>query len=218
MGIAGILVATAVVGGTMADFTAKSEQGKTDITTKSLGITLEDDAVPKCMAIEELEMDKLGMPGDEIEMPYRIRNDVPDGYDLYTRVTIYKSWGKHDEKLDSSMIKLFVYTDSDEPQELTCEDGNPKMLNDWIVWYSDDEQVIAYYTKPLTTDPNDWTTHIFDLVSISPEITNAYTGQTVKLEIKADAVQTAVAESSIPSEWGVYPTFDEAGNIVSIAE
>lgn len=208
MSIAGVLVLTAVIGGTLAGFSTKSEQGKTDITTKSLGIVLEDEAVPLSSAIEEV---KVGMPGDEVKMPYYVKNDIPDGYELYTRITIYKYWESKKENLNTQMIQVYAL-DGDDKVELVPG----TIVNGWMVWYADDEQIIAYYTKPLACGES--TSNVMDLVSIAPEITNEYTGETVMLEIKADAVQKAAAEASIPSEWGVYPSFDADGNITGIEE
>lgn len=206
MSIAAVLVLTAIIGGTLAGFqTETAEQGTTDITTKSLGIELVDGEVPMAAGIEEA---KVGMPGDEIEMPYNIVNDIPDGYELYTRVTIYKYWDSENNELDPEMIQLRV-----QGEELT----EGMVVNDWIVWYADEEQVIAYYTKPLAT--GEATSNIVDTLYIAPEINNDYTGETVMLEIKADAVQAAVAkDGSIPSEWGVFVDIDENGVITKIEE
>lgn len=210
MSIAGILVLTAVIGGTVAGFTAKSEEGKTDITTKALGITLIDDQqVPMCRSVEEVPASELGMPGDEVAMGFHVTNDIPDGYDLYTRVTVYKYWD--DRSLDAKYIGLFAGK-GEARTELTA--GTE--VNDWIIWYVDEEQMIAYYKRPLAA--NESTLNILDSLSISPEISNDYTGKTVMFEIEADAVQKAVAEKAIPAEWGVYASFDDAGNIVSITE
>lgn len=206
MSVAGAMMLTLIIGGTMAGFTAQSEDGTADITTKQLGITLVDGKVPMAGAAEEVQ---IAMPGDEIPVPYRVTNDVPDGYDLYTRVTIYKYW--EDRSLDAKNIQLYAGS-GDAKTELTAG----TKVGDWIVWYQDEEQVIAYYTRPLASGES--TGNILDTLSVSSDITNEYTGQTVKLEIEADAVQKAVAESSIPAEWGVYPTFDSNGTITAIAE
>ena len=206
MSVAGAMMLTLIIGGTMAGFTAQSEAGTADISTKQLGITLEDGNVPMANAMEEIE---IAMPGDEIPVPYRVTNDVADGYDLYTRVTIYKYW--EDRSLDAKNIQIYVGSGEDkvELKAGTNVDG-------WIVWYEDEEQVIAYYTRPLAAGES--TSDILDTLTVSKEISNSYTGQTVKLEIEADAVQKAVAESSIPAEWGVYPKFDSNGTITAIAE
>lgn len=217
MSIAGILVLTAVIGGTLAGFSTKSEQGKTDITTKSLGIVLlEDEEVPLGAALEEVE---IGMPGDEVAMPYCVKNDIDNGYELYTRVTIYKYWdeafelSKENTQLDAQNIQLYAL-DNATGEKVELQPG--VKINGWWVWYADEEQVIAYYTYPLATGMT--TGKILDTVFISPEITNEYTGKHVMLEIQADAVQKAAASDSIPAEWGVYPVIDENDVITNIEE
>lgn len=208
MGAAGAMMLTLVIGGTRAGFTTQSEAGKADISTKALGIDLKDGEVPMAAAMEEI---KIAMPGDEIPVSYHVTNNVEEGYDLYTRVTIYKYWEDRDSDLDAGTIHLYAGSGDAKTELLSNTE-----LNDWIIWYQDEEQIIAYYKKPLA--PNEITTNIMDSLTVSAEITNEYTDKTVKLEIEADAVQKAVAESSIPAEWGVYPTFDANGTITAIEE
>ena len=209
MGIAGAMVLTFIIGGTMAGFTAQSEQGKTDIKTKQLGITLGDgEGVPLSDKPDDIE---IRMPGEEVPAAYSVTNDVQEGYDLYTRVTIYKYWEDHPDELDPELIHLYAGKETDR-QELTAGTA----VNGWLIWYADAEQVIAYYTKPLAT--GEVTSNILDSISVSAEVDNSYTDKKVMLDITADAVQKAVAESSIPAEWGVYPEFDADGNITGIKE
>lgn len=213
MSIAVVLVMTAIIGGTLAGFNTESEQGKTDITTKSLGIDLAGSQTPLG---EEKLVANVSMPGAEIEMPYYITNNVQEGYELYTRVTLYKYW--ENEELDGTKIHLYVKDSNGNAVELTAlEDADAAVrVNDWFIQYSDEEQVILYYAKPLAAGER--TGNVLDLITVSPEVGNAYTNQNITLEIQADAVQKIAADASIPSEWGVYPTFDADGNIVSIAE
>lgn len=205
MSIAAVLTMTAIIGGTLAGFNTQSRQGKTDITTKALGIDLVGDSI----AVEAY------MPGAEVSVPYYVVNDVEDGYDLYTRVTIYKHWD--DFTLDADKISLYVKGTDGKAVELTAdENGGSVQVNNWFIQYADDEQIILYYARPLAS--GEATEHVLDSLVVDAKIDNTYANQKVILEIQADAVQKIAAESSIPSEWGVYPSFDENGNIVSIAE
>lgn len=214
MSIAAALVLTAVIGGTLAGFNTESEQGKTDITTKSLGINLADSNTP--LGEAKLVADAY-MPGTEAPMPYCITNNVKEGYELYTRVTIYKYWdGRND--LDASKIHLYVSGADGSKIELTADEetGEVTRVNDWFVQYADEEQVILYYARPLAAGEK--TENVLDFFVVDETVGNEYTGQKIALDIQADAVQKIAAEAAIPSEWGVYPGFDADGNIVSIAE
>lgn len=214
MSIAAVLAMTAIIGGTLAGFNTQSEQGKTDITTKSLGIELTNNNGE----IEgENSVSGKYMPGSVTEIPFSVTNNVEEGYDLYTRVTIYKSW-KDRTDLDASVIHLYAKDASGNPVELMpdAETGETVMINDWFIQYADDEQIILYYAKPMVA--GDVTANVVDTLMIDASIDNTYADQEIVVEVVADAVQRIAAESSMPSEWGVYPTFDENGNIVSIAE
>lgn len=212
MGVAGILVLTAVAGGTLAGFRTQSEQGKTDITTKSLGIELTGKSVD--LDEQTLTADNY-MPGAEVEMPYFVTNNVKEGYELYTRVTIYKYWQDRPE-LDAGKIHLYVKDASGNATELTSEEGQLLQVNNWFVQYADAEQMVLYYTKPMKA--GEITDNVMDSLMVDVSVNNNYAGQKVILEIKADAVQKIAADASIPSEWGVYPTFDGDGNITAITE
>lgn len=215
MGVAGVLAMTAIIGGTLAGFNTQSEQGKTDITTRSLGIELTGKSVR--MDEEKLVTDTY-MPGTEVNLPYYVTNNVEEGYDLYTRVTIDKYWEqKENGELDPAKIRLYTRNADGTLTELTAGDGAEAVrTNDWFVQYADEEQVILYYARPLAA--GEQTGNVLDCLVVDAEAGNEYTNQRIVLEVRADAVQKIAAESSIPSEWGVYPEFDTDGNIVSIAE
>lgn len=215
MSIAAVLALTAIIGGTLAGFNTESEQGKTDITTKSLGIELAGSNTP---IGEGKLVANVSMPGMEVEMPYCVTNNVEEGYELYTRVTIYKYWDSENAELDSTQIHLYVRDADGNKVELAADENAAEAVrvNDWFIQYADEEQVILYYAKPLAAGEN--TGNVLDFLMVNEKVGNAYTNQNVALEIQADAVQKIAADASIPSEWGVYPTFDADGSIVSIAE
>lgn len=214
MSVAGVLAMTAVIGGTLAGFNTQSEQGKADITTKALSIDLKGTQAP--IADEKVNVD-VRIPGDWVDTPYFVTNDEENGYDLYTRVTIYKYWqDRENENLSAEEIHLYVGDDQENTELLTGEDGAVTHVGDWFIQYADEEQVILYYAKPLA--PGETTQNVLDGLKIDARVGNEYTDQTVVLEVQADAVQKIAADASIPSEWGVYPTFDESGNITSITE
>ena len=73
-----------------------------------------------------------------------------------------------------------------------------------------------YYTKPLAS--GETTANFIDSLSFATDMNNDYADEKVELAFSADAVQVIAAEDSIPSEWGVYPEFNENGEITKIVE
>lgn len=200
---AGVLVLAAVIGGTLAGFNTKTEQkGSVDITTKKLSIELAGSAESE--ALTDL------VPGGGVQdLHHSVVNDAADGYTLYTRVTIDKIWTAEDgSRLPADNIILHAGKDAVELKEGT-------KVNDWLVWYSDEDQVIMYYTLPVKAGEE--TRNFIDGFSISAKTGNAYADASADILFTVDAVQEIAAKDSIPSEWGVYPTF-ENGVITSIEE
>lgn len=206
MCIASVFVVTAMVGGTLAGFnTSTQTKGVTNISVKALGIEMlgTGDANSKEVIIEK------GTPGSEVPLQQSVQNNIKEGYTLYTRVTIDKKWDN--SKLDSSKIRLYVGS-GENKQELVAG----KTINDWIVWYSDAEQVVMYYTKPLLA--NEQSTDFINSISFETDMNNDYAGANASLAFTADAVQEIAVADAMPSEWGVYPEFDKNGVISKIEE
>lgn len=215
MSLAGALVATAIVGGTLAGFNTQSKTvGVSDINLKAISIRLNENSVAKGSETTE----KI-LPGKDVPYSFNVTNDISDGYTFYARVAIdmklklaEKNIKAYGDALDEGdKVKLVVRNGSDDI-ELT----KGTKVNDWIVWYADDEQVIMYYTKPLKS--GETSGDFVNLIRFDKTMGNKYTDATVDLSVETDCVQDIAADAAIPAEWGVYPTFDEAGNIVSIEE
>ena len=207
---AGVLVMTAVIGGTLAGFNTSTEsKGVANITVNALGI----DLLGGNAGSDSLETGSLAcssiVPGGQSVLQHNIVNNVEGGYELYTRVTIDKKW--KDESLDPSKIHLYAGEDANQTELIAGA-----QVNGWSVWYSDDEQVVMYYTKPLKA--GEASENMIDAVGFSLDMDNTYAGAEVAIDFSADAVQTIAAADSIPSEWGVYPTIAEDGTITSIEE
>lgn len=93
-------------------------------------------------------------------------------------------------------------------------------------WYimentdGNDENLYLYYKAPLSEDAT--TTPILEGLKIAESLTNEYADKGIQLDVEVDAVQASESESArqdaILTEWGVWPEFDGAGNIVSIEE
>lgn len=206
MCVAGILAGSAIIGGTLAGFnTEMKQQGVAQITTKSMSIGIRENNGES----QKAELETAVAPGTEIPVARSIVNDAPEGYDLYTRVTIYKRWNR--DGLDGRKIHLYL-----GDTELTMENSEAVSDTDWILWYADDEQAVMYYRKPLSE--NQATSEVLSSLKIAGDVNNAYAGAEVILEFDVDAVQKIAAQDAIVSEWGVYPVIDEDGSIVSISE
>ena len=208
MCIAGALVMTAVIGGTLAGFNTSTEnKAVTNITVNELGIDLTSGSSKE---IDKGTIEGIAIvPGGEVEIAQNIINDVEGGYELYTRVTIGKKW--ENDKLDASKIHVYAGVGEDKSELVAGT-----QVNDWIVWYSDEEQIIMYYTKPLNA--GEASKNLIDAVGFDADMDNAYAGAKVVIEFSADAVQTIAAEDSIPSEWGVYPVIEADKTISAIEE
>lgn len=202
---AGTLVMATMIGGTLADFnTSTGNKGISNITVKELGIGMKSKTASEQIGQNGSD-DIAVVPGGEVEVSHSIVNDVPEGYELYTRVTIDKKWKS--DALDSSKIHLYA-----QDTELVAG----ATVNGWIVWYADEEQVVMYYTKPLKAGEE--TANLIDTVKFDADMGNAYVGAKIELDFSADAVQRIAAEDSIPSEWGVYPEIEADGTIRAINE
>ena len=201
---AGILVMTAVIGGTLAGFNTTTEQKSvSNITVKSLGIQMV--GTGQTETLEENTLKDHVIPGGTVGLEKNIVNNVRDGYDVYTRVTIDKQW--ENKELDSSLIQLFA-----SEEELV----QGEKINDWFVWHADDEQIIMYYSKPLKAGES--TSDFISRLDFSHKMNNNYTKAEVNISFRADAIQVIAAEDAMPSEWGIYPVIDENGIITAIEE
>lgn len=209
MCVAAILAGTTIIGGTLAGFnTGTNDTGIVEISTKSLGIDVIQTG-EATTTLEEIDSTKV-VPGGKLPFVRSVVNNVEDGYELYVRVTIYKKW--MDETLNHEAARLYM---KDEI-ELTEENAAQIEKLGWILQYQDEEQVILYYKYPLS--PNETTANVLEEIGMDASLDNAYADQNLGLEIEVDAVQSIAGTDAMISEWGVYPTMDSSGTIISIAE
>ena len=199
MAIAAVLLLATMVVGTLAALNTKSEKAIANISIKSVGVTVIKDE-PATLADGSKKEPVTIVPGDDIEMQRAVKNNIPDGYDVYVKVVIYHSWDKKDgnpveaEKADS----IYVHN------------------SDWLAQYADEEQMILYYTKPLA--PDQTTSNFMDGILFQESMGNEFADAAYTLEYEVTAVQANNAEDAIAAELGVFPTFDEKGNILSVSE
>ncbi len=207
MGIAGVLVLTTMIGGTLAAFQANSSQGTSDITTKDLNIYISENGA------EGLERYRSGimkaMPGEVINEDLKAVFASSSNYDAYIRITLYKAWGKAGE--DGSFVKSH-----DTALALDKIKIIPENAEDWIIIANDDEMTTMYYKKPLSESAKIETSKFIEQIQISKELGNQYTDLSFIIEANADAVQSIGGAEAIKSAWGVTAVLDSEKNITDI--
>lgn len=209
MGLALALAATAAIGTTLAGYNTETDRaGVADISVRNLSIQILDESVPTS---DSAQID-FRVPGDMVELERQVINNEANGYELYTRVTINKSWAKRSD-LDSNMIHLLLdvsETGEADYIELARENADALLARGWILWYQDDEQVILFYQDPLSVGES--TGAVLSAVLIDEEIDNEYADQDIEIAFCTDAVQKVAVNAAMPSEWGVYPVFEEGSD------
>ena len=209
MCIAGALVMTAVIGGTLAGFNESTEQRKTNINVNSLAINVTDANTGGDVAKDDLGriiISEPAMPGGRIEVDRTIENT--GDYPIYIRVTVNKKWD--DRSLSADSIQLDLESAG------------------WITLPSENqEQIILYYTNPVNPVNEERTEGIIELpvtgISFDAGLTNEYANKTFELAVEVDAVQAVqgenaqLAQDAMLSEWGVFPVIDN-GVITGIEE
>ena len=212
MGIAGALVVTTIIGGSLALVrTSSSGQATSDITTKDLGIGIYEDNTE---AIDGEIIVKTKVPGETVSKNLVIKNTktTDTGYDTYVRVTIYKTWGE----MSDSQNKIFIKDSSLEQLDQIIlgitQDPN---------WYlstvaSTNEETVLYYKVPIK--PGESTTPFLNSIKIDESLGNKYADKSILLDIDADAVQVIDGVDAISSAWGISVSVNNLGEITSIAE
>lgn len=207
MGIAGVLVLTTMIGGTLAAFQATSSQGTSDITTKDLNIYIsENDA--EGLALYQSGVMK-AMPGEIIDENLKAVFASSANYDAYICITVYKAWGDAGE--NSSFAKSY-----DTALELDKIKIIPENAEDWIVIENDEETMTMYYKKPLSESSKTETSKFINQIQISKELGNQYADLPFIIEASADAVQSIGGAEAIKSAWGVTAVLDSEKNITDI--
>lgn len=203
MCIAGALVMTAVIGGTLAGMNKETdEESVAEITVNSFGIGVTGTGIGENGEESKvISLDAAAAPGGTVTIERSIENN--GSYDLYARIVINKKW-----EVDKSAETIQLVFD-------------PELVKNWINPYEatmskDDEQIILYYTLPITKDAE--VKLPLTGIQFDSSLNNDYAGKSVSIDISVDAVQAAVVKDSMLSEWGVFPTIDENGVITAITE
>ena len=217
LGMAGVALALVVIGGTFAmRSTQTADTGVTDISVKDIEISVAPSSETVQKEIEN------AVPGGDVDFSYAVTNEAKEGVDrvdVYVRAIIYKQWedveesntddSKKNKGLDGSLVSILQ-----NGMEITGTDTN---LDNWIVGYEDEEEVILYYKHVLKNGES--TDDFISGIRFSTAIDNAYAGKKLTIDIEVDSVQSTVGVSAMQSAWGVSPTIDdETGDITDISE
>ena len=214
-GVGIILIAVALIGGTMAANNAQTSQAaEAEISVNGLKGGIEVSSEDPVFAKNS---DVTATPGGDYDLSL---NAVNAGgkldYASYFKAVIYKEWNDangyidpvESEAITEDRVRIGdTYLDEVEPGDV---------VNGWIVASVDEEEIVLFYTKPV--DVGQATTPFIDGVTFAENLDNRYTQATYNLDFEVTAVQTVSGEAAFASSFGVYPVIDKNGNIVSVSE
>ncbi|MBQ5385955.1 MAG: hypothetical protein IIU40_02805 [Lachnospiraceae bacterium] len=215
-GVGIILIAVALIGGTMAANNAQTSQAaEAEISVNGLKGGIEVSSEDPVFAKNS---DVTATPGGDYDLSLNAVNAGGDlDYASYFKAVIYKEWndanGDYIDPVESEAITEDrvrigdTYLDEVEPGDV---------VNGWIVASVDEEEIVLFYTKPV--DVGQATTPFIDGVTFAENLDNRYTQATYNLDFEVTAVQTVSGEAAFASSFGVYPVINEDGNIVSVSE
>lgn len=205
MGIAGMLITTTIVGGTLAATAVRSQTGNTEavITVDDLSIQLADSMVETdrfLVASDSSSGNSTGtivVPNSTIEYSQCVQNT--GSYPVYIRVTVLKQW-QGDFAMEMEPDLSYITLNYNQ--------------NDWIAFLPQQsimerEEVpnplVLYYKYPVEVGGE--SSRFLNYIFLSPEIDQNYSNLQIAISVTAEAVQSLDGENSIPSEWGVFPIF-----------
>lgn len=215
MGIAGALVVTTIISGSLALVrTSTSGQATSDVSTKDITIAIYEDGKE---AVSDNIIVDTKVPGEEIPKKLTIKNTLDEniGYDTYVRVVIYKTWGEMTPSETGDSDVFIKKSSLDQLKQIDLKFGDS---TNWYFISNDPakEETVLYYKLPLK--PGESTEPFLQSVKISETLNNEYAGKSILLEMDVDAVQKNDGVNAISSAWGVTVTTDKDGKITSIAE
>ncbi len=196
MCIAGALVMTAVIGGTLAGMNKETdEESVAEIKVNSFKIAIDESTSSTTGTSEGDSLRVAAVPGGTAMVSRSFTNT--GAYDLYARAVIDRNW-------DTDLIKVVYDKDS---------------ADDWFIFADDGKQIIMYYKNVVgTTDATKTVALPMTGISFDAALNNDYAGKEIEFDIRIDAVQAAVVKDSMLSEWGVFPVIDGKGRITDIEE
>ena len=215
-GVGIILIAVALIGGTMAANNAQTSQAaEADISVNGLKGGIEVSSEDPVFAKNS---DVTATPGGDYDLSLNAVNAGGDlDYASYFKAVIYKEWNDANGDYIDPVESEAITEDRVRIGDTYLDDVEPgDVVNGWIVASVDEEEIVLFYTKPV--DVGQATTPFIDGVTFAENLDNRYTQATYNLDFEVTAVQTASGEAAFASSFGVYPVIDENGNIVSVSE
>lgn len=219
-GAGAILVAVALIGGTLAANNAQTSQAAhAQISVNDLDGGINADSQNP---VYVKGSGVYATPGGDYEIRRFAVNAGGDlDYDAFFKAVIYKSWtdgaGEYIDIAASEDVKEdrpYILVDGEKAflDELEMND----VLNGWLVGYVDDEEIELFYTKRVPV--GEASTDFINGVAFTEHMDNAFAQASYQLDFEVTAVQADDDAEAIASTLGVYPAMDENGNIVSVSE
>lgn len=207
LGVAAILVATAIIGGSLAAINAVGEEATNNLGAPTLEVGIDSKSTAETAVGDEAE--KI-MPGDTLDCSgFIVENtaQVP----LYARVTVTKYWTDEDNAKNIDMDANMI--------EMTANESGWLQANDVLKGTSGETEVY-YLAKPLASGES----ASLDLeIIISRELDNI--GQNAGITVKAvvDAVQFVEGENELNANgilaaFGVDAVLNSDGSIASVTQ
>lgn len=232
LAVGALIIGASTAGATRAAIAIQSKAERVNFSTASLSIELSEEVDGQYQALgeeqdltfPEVAKDKKIKIGKKYTENVRVINNSNQttGYKEYVRVVVRKSWFKDGKQtnLDPSLIKIYTadgwYLNEDETtaeQEvyyltspLECGNGV-----DFITGIQIDDKVTKYVeVKPVMKEEAEIAGYV--------ENEYLYNGESVYIQLQADAVQTHNGADAIYAAWGVKATCDavDDGNITQV--
>lgn len=206
---AGLLVAAAMVGGSLAATSASGQKATSDLASPTLQVAIGQSATE---ALTLKSGDSALMPGDQLDNAgFTIENtaSVP----LYAKVSVTKYWcdgvtnAKNNTTMDANLI------------DMAAQSGSWLQANQ-IMAGSSGETEVFYYAVPLQPGQ---AANLSLTLALDEDMNNAYQGASIVLEATVEAVQYVAGQNDLNADgilaaFGVVATLGGDGSIQSVAQ
>ena len=215
-GAGALVVAVALIGGTMAANNAQTaEAAQAEISVNGLQggieVTSTDPIFDGASGIN-------ATPGGDYKIERCVRNSGGKlDYDAYFKAVIYKSWldsnGEYINIAETDIAEDRLYTNGQKYDEVEVGD----VVNGWLVSYVDDEEIELFYTQPVPVGAA--SSNFLEGISFAENLDNRYCGASYDLQFEITAVQANHGTDAFASALGLYPIMGADGKtIVAVSE
>ena len=193
MGITAILVATTIVGGSLAATNATGETASNTLAAPTLSVGLSGTATKSL----EVSAANRVMPGDQLQGSFTVKNNAD--VSQFVRVTVTKYWKNADGSKnvqDDTANLAFTWSSGSWTQAADPFAGDAGMSQ---------EQYVYYYQQVLDAGVS---TPVSFTIGVDQKLGNQYQNTGIALDVSVDAVQyvsgdDALNADGILSAWGV---------------